>query len=264
VALFVVGCSDEAEKIEMVPQAQGERGESCRARNDCADGLACIRNTCVKNDFPISAVGGSCAIIECTSDAECCPDELSPMCQNAKEDCAGGDQWACDTFEDMCVCDQVCRDNQCRFDLSCVDDNDCSSFGQTCEGGSCVECTDNSQCGGDELCVEGICTEGCSVDANCPLFHVCQDSKCVESGCTTDRECVLFTNNGNATCQDGQCLVACQNDAECGGGFGNSFEVCQDGRCVFVGCETDKECRIALELENRPDEIRAVCEPAGE
>jgi hypothetical protein len=31
------------------------------------------------------------------------------------------------------------------------------------------------------------------------------------------------------------------NDGEC-----DLFEVCQNGSCVFIGCETDDECRYLI------------------
>ena len=58
VLALIAGCSSEPEQVE--PAAAGERWESCQARNDCAEGLACIENQCVQNDFPISVDAKHC------------------------------------------------------------------------------------------------------------------------------------------------------------------------------------------------------------
>src|SRR5690554_500743 len=258
--VFVAGCNDEPEQVQMIPNAQGARGESCMARNDCQEGLACVRNTCVKNEYPISTVSGSCSVIQCTENADCCDTTLSPYCESLQADCDNGQTYACDSFERQCTCALECNDHLCRQKpATCEDDYDCS-FGRSCSGGKCGECTTNSQCSQSESCVNNSCESGCTVDANCPLFESCQDSKCVETGCVSDRECVLFTGSGDATCNDGQCGVACQNDAECNRAGNSFFEVCEAGRCVFVGCETDHECRIALGLADMDGQFSAVCE----
>lgn len=258
---FSAGCgSDEPEQVEFTPKKQGARGESCLARNDCENGLACVRNTCVKNDYPISAVSGSCTLIECTDDAGCCDAALSPYCESLQTDCDDGDSFACDNFENQCACTSECVDNQCRQkEIACQEDFDCG-FGQSCDDGECVECSEDSECSNGESCVDNRCEAGCEVDSNCPLFNSCENSECVETGCQTDRECVIFSGSGNATCDEGECVVACENDAECNGQGDAFFEVCEAGRCVFVGCENDSECRAALNIANTDGNFSAVCE----
>lgn len=259
--VFAAGCNDEPEQIELIPNQQGARGESCQARNDCEKGLACVRNTCVKNEYPISAVAGSCSVIQCTTDEECCDATLSPYCESLEQDCANGQPYACDAFDDQCGCNQECKDRICRpKPRSCTEDYDCPGSLPSCSGGKCVECTKNSQCRGEDQCVNNSCESGCVADANCPLFESCENSKCVETGCVSDRECVIFTGSGDATCDDGECGVACQNDAECNRNSNSFFEVCESGRCEFVGCESDHECRIAFGLAEMDGQLSAVCE----
>jgi hypothetical protein len=257
-----VGCSgDEGpEQYETSPKKVGERGESCRARNDCAEGLACVRNTCVRNDYPVSAASGQCSLIECTNDEECC--ELDSQCQGYQSECEDGEQQACDLFDTYCQCTQQCINQQCQNVNSCSDDSDC--FDGSCSDGICVQCSSDDECFQDEQCIQGRCETGCRADANCPLFSTCQEGECVETGCENDRECVLFTEDGDATCAEGECIVPCSNDAECNSGGDNYFEVCEEGQCVFVGCESDHECRIALGLANTQSDYRAVCEAGGE
>jgi hypothetical protein len=261
-----VGCSggDDGggtEQFEMMPSQVGERGESCQARNDCKEGLACVRNTCVLNDYAISASSGQCSRIECEDTEECC--QLDAQCQEYDDACKGGDASACDYFEALCTCNEQCIDKQCQEVSTCADDTECGQ-GTCSDAGVCVECTGDDECFGGEQCVQGRCKEGCKTDANCPLFHACDQGECVEQDCQNDRECVLFTEDGDATCTDGECIVPCTNDAECNDGNNGFFEICEDQRCIFVGCETDHECRIALDMKNTDGSFRAVCETGAE
>lgn len=57
-----------------------------------------------------------------------------------------------------------------------------------------------------------------------------------------------------ATCDSGKCSVPCVYSEDC-----PDFEVCDGGKCVFVGCNTDAECRAYFDLENQTGNIKAVC-----
>ena len=235
--LLLGGCSSESEPMMFMPQERGDRGESCVSRNDCVQGLACVGGTCVENEYNISQEAGHCEMVECMDDSECCPD--------------GAEN-----------CDYECQDERCvqlEDDTQCTDDFDCG-FNLQCDNGHCVECLSDSECFGGDICSNGFCDAGCNVDSNCPLFHVCESNECVHSGCTSDRECAFYTGNHRATCDDGGCLVPCDNDAECNTGEFGDFQACDGGSCVFVGCETDEECRAALDMASQPDYWRARCE----
>jgi hypothetical protein len=62
----------------------------------------------------------------------------------------------------------------------------------------------------------------------------------------TDRECVLATKNVEATCKSGKCSVPCQSDIECGSPTNYRFFSCIDHECVYTGCDSDKDCEVAL------------------
>lgn len=219
------------------------RGESCRARNDCASGLRCINNICALNDFSIEPTALSCDLIECVADGDCCP-EPPPSCTSLERDCTAGDTFACDEFDRSCRCRRSCQESRCVF--SCATDPDCG-FGSTCVAGLCVECSSDGECGGDRVCRVGQCVSACSSNSDCPYFHTCTGGECVETGCTTDRECIAATSNPRATCTEGECSAPCESDAQCNVS-GYSFQACTDGQCVYVGCETDEECRIFLRI----------------
>jgi hypothetical protein len=228
------------------------RGESCRARNDCANGLACVNMVCTLNDFEVSTTAMSCDLIECTADPECCP-EPSSFCQTLEAQCRAGDAIACSDFDDNCVCNNVCQENRCVF--QCTDNFQCPSG--MCVAGSCVECMTNDDCFGDDICNAGACVTGCSSSRDCPYLHTCTAGQCVETGCTTDRECIALTDNPRSICREAVCTTPCSNDAECNGGE-YRFQACIDSQCTYVGCETDEECRIYLNIPIGSD-FSAVC-----
>lgn len=218
------------------------RGESCRWRNDCQGGLACVNNICTLNDFNVAMTAKSCDLIECTADGDCCG-ELPSFCVDLQAQCEAGDTFACSQFDDNCVCNDACVENRCVF--RCTTDSDC--VGGTCAGGTCVDCTTDDDCFGDQVCDTGSCVSGCSSTRDCPYLHACQEGRCVETGCTNARECIALTGNPRALCVDAECTSPCTNDAECNGGS-YRFQDCIDGSCVYVGCETDEECRIFLDV----------------
>lgn len=265
VAGFTTGCGDdEPEMIQTTPEQKSDRGENCTARNDCVEGLACVNNTCVQHEYNISPEASHCELIQCESDDECCTIDLSDdECDDLEDDCNAGNFGACNQYEDECVCDLECQDSQCiQLDETedCVDDFDCA-FGETCANGECVQCESDGDCDGDDQCVSGVCEPTCKVDSNCPLFHECNSGECVETGCTTDRECIHYTDNHRAECHDetGSCSLPCDTDSDCNQGSFGQFEVCDNGICVFIGCESDQECRTALQLEGTDNYERAEC-----
>ena len=67
----------------------------------------------------------------------------------------------------------------------------------------------------------------------------------VETGCTTDRECVAKNVNPLSKCAMGKCQTPCQTDTECNVGR-YSYQACVMGSCQDIGCETNEECRIRL------------------
>jgi hypothetical protein len=362
IALLLAGasCSKDPEKIE--PEARGQRGESCQARNDCAKGLACISGVCSKNDFDIAVKARQCDVIECERTADCCggkPTEAPAACARRTTVCTptlpGCQQAACTTdancgagtcglgycsnstlrcdsasdCADTCVnqlctlsgvscidnacppagtcqsrtcmcanpaydptdpictnpdcvdlCQLRCEDERCVPDTSCEDDADCRALGSNiCDDGRCVECLEDDDCDeeGGEECIRSRCQKPCTEDEECPFFHQCQNGECVETGCSSHRECVLAASRqeGGEDARLSQCLpsdadpeiktckIACQNDGECA----SDFQSCDNGFCKFIGCESDEDCRAYLGIqkqqktEARPYVTRAICRP---
>lgn len=259
-AMGAVGCSedepDTGNRIT-VPANRGLRGESCQARNDCAEGLACVRNVCVLDEFPISPSARMCDVIECMTAADCV--QLVDGCSELQEVCAEGEPEACAQFE--AACNFVCEANRCES--RCSDDAECGPG--RCQNGICVQCVEGGDCDDDERCVRGQCVEPCLDDLACPLFHSCVDGECVDTGCRADRECVGLLRNVDARCLEGVCTAPCTTDADCDDPENYEFTKCVSGQCQHVGCESDDECRARL-FGSDPvegDIIDVVCREGG-
>lgn len=238
-------------------------GESCRAQNDCAPELSCVGAVCRALTLELPPLSGTCARVECADDDDCCADFVpNANCAIYQENCAM-DPIFCNTFRTLCECNRTCHDELCVAGRpGCSADEECASA-QTpfCVESECRQCAADSNCPGEgALCVDGVCLSPCVRDENCPLLHACEEGECVEVGCRSDRECAFAGHGAQAACVDGECTVPCESDADCGEDA-LSFEICRDGACVFVGCDSDAECRALLGVQNTPagDPTHAVC-----
>ena len=249
----MLGCSSESSF------RRGGAGESCRARNDCASGLACIKDVCVVGSSDLSVTGKSCYRVECEADVDCCADFVpGPECDLYEDACQANPD-DCDAFRLFCECNRVCEEALCiDTGPACSVDEECPALTSPyCVNTRCVECREHGDClGAKERCIEGTCTEQCESDEQCPLLHTCDAGTCILSGCTSDRECVFVLGHPNGRCTEGECYVGCGADAECDA---SAFEVCHEGRCTFIGCESDAECRAYLDLSEPTDTVRAEC-----
>jgi hypothetical protein len=227
--------------------------------NDCAEGLACAPvpggfggGVCVTGEFRVAPTAKECAMVECANGIDCCDGTSTVNCARLRADClndAGPDPAsACAAYSAQCGCLSGridCERGKCVS--HCTDDTDCALFGsgRRCAGGNCVQCALDEDCQAGFQCVTGSCQPPCAGDGDCAGFDRCLSGRCVASGCQTDRECVAATRVVDARCgTDGKCIVPCETDLECGNPSGYSFFSCIDKRCTYVGCETDKDCRL--------------------
>lgn len=249
------GCSDD----DLAPSRVSRRGEACQVTSDCADGLSCLPipggagGLCVTGVFRIEPTGKECAIVECAVDSDCCatsPTDCAQLLALCRADAGLPSADACDSYERLCTCDRGLR--ACSFGKcisKCSDDFECTSSasGRRCAGGTCVGCAFEEDCPPGQPCLNGKCTPPCAADGDCTGFDRCVEGKCLPSGCLTDRECVASTRKVDARCgTNGRCIVPCQTDLECDNPTAYSFFACIRNECTYVGCESDKDCRLLL------------------
>jgi hypothetical protein len=262
---------------------------ACTDDGDC-DGGVCQPGRCSNSlgmctsdtQCADTCLSGFCAIsFQQCSDRLPCP---SGVCQNRACDCSNPDY---NRFDPICqdpdcadVCVLKCEDERCVPDNSCEEASDCFRQNlQICDAGRCVECVDDEDCDtgmGESCSPGGRCDKPCESNEECPFFHECQSGECVETGCRSDRECVLAAGEAVASADDARllkclpseldpdiktCKVPCENDGACG----SQLQICDDGYCRFIGCEDNEECRAYLGLAEqmttpeRPFVPKAVC-----
>lgn len=251
-AIAGAACKDD----ETPARNLSRKGEACNVTNDCAQGLACLPipggsiGVCTIATFNVAETAKECAVVECTAVEDCCPPR-SATCSTLDQRCRAGDSDSCASFRAICECKKErleCEQNRCV--TTCTIDPECQLVNpsQKCIGGRCAQCGEDADCPFDgQSCINGSCRSPCETDGDCAGFARCVTGRCVDSGCQTDRECVAATRNVEARCgTNGKCKVPCQTDLECGNPKDYSFFSCIRNECTYVGCQSDKDCRILL------------------
>lgn len=247
------GCGDSSESTA-ASSGKGVRGESCVATPDCGGGLACVAGVCSVRTFELMVTQNECVRIGCREAKDCLPRN----CRTLETACDGGDAFACDEYDAQCDASQyLCESDQCV--QLCDTSAECPG---TCVEGRCADCGSDDDCGGDYICVDRQCVQGCEEKADCPFFHDCQAGQCAYTGCSTNRECIAATGSARAICDATECVVPCDTDIECDEPYSFDFVQCVSGRCMPIGCESDAECRIRLDVDLTEDPDDAECRPA--
>ena len=246
----------------------GKRGESCKSRGDCVAGLACVNGVCAKADFGIVPTMNECVQIDCMTPKDCCPKitVVDPSCTTYQNGCEGGITTYCTYYNMYCKCNEdayTCTaDNKCQSKTACTDAAFSCPTGFVCNGGTeCVKCLKNEDCGPDSTCTpQHTCQANCLKNSDCPYLFTCSAGTCVDTGCADDRECIAKTRSPLSVCTAKKCKTPCQTDAECNIGGTYQYSACVTGFCTDVGCKTDEECRIRLNIPV-PSNKQAKCQP---
>lgn len=262
--------------VERAKSSTGAVGETCRARKDCNDGLACVQYICTDpNDLPDASVGAEgescltsndcaeglgcsgrvCVLIpDATSDADADADldAASDVDADADGD-AAGDGGAetdvtppppppkllgdsCESTEE-CKVPYVCARGECTG----------SENGLFPNGNECVVV----ECGQDVDCCpvpssscplyKANCDAG--IQSYCSLYAIsceCDESewRCEQEMCRHVPSCTSDDDcSPGTTCDSGHC-VECSSNDDCP----MSFE-CSSGECVFR-CSVDEQCEL--------------------
>ncbi len=112
-------------------------------------------------------------------------------------------------------------------------------------------CDDNSDCGGGELCVDGLCRPFCLDNDNCPSgAPICDDDRNLCVQCLGNTDC-----GDEQVCTNDVCVdidSGCSDNSDCSGG-----EFCDDGSCVSIECVDSSDCSAGEECR------RFVCVDEG-
>lgn len=205
--------------------------------------FGCATNTDCPTDY-VCDTAGECQDPVCTIDDDC---GALQRCENSL--CLP-DTDACRTDGD---CDEgnFCDDEgRCTPSAECSPSVPCARPDHVCDfRGSCVpapptgQCNNADDCVGDELCIEGVCTdpnEACEFDFQCGAGKSCVNGECVIIGCGSNNDCP----NGS-TCSTGFCLPTpnqCTTSADCSNG-----DLCVGGRCL-ADCRDNAAACSALEV----------------
>lgn len=161
---------------------------------------------------------------------------------------AGGASFAgvapCISDKDCTTAGQLC-DFERHVCAECLEDSDCENG--VCELGTCLPvttCTNSLNCGGDEVCDDGICV-GCITEADCDDGQMCHDGQCATS-CDSDKDC---TGSGMLCDTASDICVECLDGADCGDG-----NACVNGSCKPAACEAGTgRCFSSGAVICRPD-----------
>ncbi len=206
--------------------------KECTTSADCLNRQVCISNQCVS---PLDVVdGGAPVIARCELDSQC----------NAGE---------------------VCRRNG-TCGPQCLATIDCAT-GQACVSGRCnavdagtvvstdAGCLYNSNCGGTQVCRNGVCGIECREPRDCASGLVCTNDRCVPST-PNDAGTCTFTSDCTSplACLGGACRPECRLDVDCASGFQctGTPASCQriGGTSDGGACLYTSECRVGQRCAN--------------
>lgn len=251
--LACLGCGD---KVTVNETQRGVEGESCRARNDCQDGLMCLDMVCSRpaaSPAP-GQQGPDAGVIKTRS-------ELGESCQTRAD----------------CLPPLVCIENTCLTGLppdaaveatpphgkrgeSCEASNDCDQ-GLACIGGRCLEsdfdldfipkqcyrvqCAESADCCADFKPLGGYTLQQCDM-----MKQNCEDSATYPPAMPpgiTPNDCFYWVNYCRCAfdCVEEQCLTVageyCLVDGQCTTGPA----MCVGNHCV--ACTRDTDCLSTLQ-----------------
>gem|GEM_PF-4305609 len=150
--------------------------------------------------------------------------------------CVSG--YGCDDYGSICGDERAGVCGLLGTCVQCYDNDDCGG-GEVCdEQGNCVErddCIDRTQCRVDESCYENMCRRLCSSDARCKEGYHCLNGICQETRCDSDNGCPDGYREVNGT-------LLCEQDNGCEHGMIQGL--CGlAGTCVW--CNSSADCNSA-------------------
>lgn len=240
VALFFPACSSRPEFDCQDSDGDGY-GTNCPAGPDCDDSSAACNTDCSDadqdsipdcNDSCIDVnKDGICDSQACISDPGCDSEGLVRCISATQFQTCTETEPDCYKWSDPDSCPQW---TQCQADIGCVCQNTCETEGQrACFGedsiqfrecqrtaSDCLVWGDPQSCPENSVCVEGVCEETCTSDADCSAVGdrrcysavkvvICEE---IEPGCIRFGE--PQSCPGDYVCQEGECVADCASECD--------------------------------------------------
>ena len=104
-------------------------------------------------------------------------------------------------------------------------------------------CHYNAQCGSGGICVNGMCSRGCSADTQCGTGDVCIGAHCTGSS-TSGGQCAFNTDcaASGAVCINGYCHGSCTMNSQCGANDICDLGICQPNWHRVASCTASSQC----------------------
>ncbi|HMR74453.1 MAG TPA: hypothetical protein PKD61_05060, partial [Polyangiaceae bacterium] len=200
-----------------------------RCHTECETQVDCDANElCVVSDRPYKV----CLLpIErgCSSNNDC-PEPL--FCSVEKDSTC---RPACITSKD-CITGQVCADGFCAAPPELVDGGLPAPTDGGVDASLGNKCLYNSDCGGNLLCISGLCLPQCKTAKDCPASHTCEQGACIPPG--------VADGGSDGGSDTGVTVPPCQNGVQDGDETGvDCGGSC--GACVGTPCTKPSECASA-------------------
>ncbi len=188
------------------PLYGGDGGSTttCNSNAECPSGSTCVDGACEVGD---------CTVTGCSTGSTCKLQNGTASCV-ANSDGGGGDSGPGPYS-------------------GCFADTECSSLGSgaKCLNAQCTsavdECADETQCGANEKCAQGVCTASCSASVACPTGYGCDTTNGICSQNPTACTVPGGACGSNGICVEGHCDAKCGTGNTCATGL-----VCVNGGCM--------------------------------
>jgi len=208
----------------------------CTEDSQCGDGKKCIKGECYKpecNDDSECYWGKKCIDYfcqECTQDSEC----------SDNEKCLNQPEYSTIVYhQDGSMSGKISSIRQGKSCLQCTNDSHCGGDRPHCnlDNFKCVACFNNSGCSAGEVCDDGLCRPECTQNNQCSS-GICVDQVCYE--CNDNSDC-----NENDDDEKFCKLVTYKNGYSCSGKTCNYTRL-EKPKKICTACAQDSDCSDGL------------------
>lgn len=188
---------------------------------------------------------------------------VQEICDDIDNDCDGEtdedfnlntDENYCGSCTIACDTDEVCVSGDCVLagEVDCQNDSDCAGS-QVCSNGVCViiACFDDEDCDDEQACTLETCSNSGTISSSCIYTSVAADCGAREcglspNGCGTCGICLDSQSCSSGVCTD----IVCTIDADCDDEDPCTADTCSNSVCSHVDVQTDCGARVCGDAPN--------------